>query len=176
MTITTKLIDGVGRNVRYAVFKDGMRVATVKRNANRGFQALSVPYAEVLCRGATVHDCLAAVQTIDYPSPQQQYDAICARVYAQRLRVLQQAFGPELFRLMTAHTLGSNSAMDEIQKLSEDIEAAAQDRHRSTMIPYEERDKHPAGSAGFYRESCRGVFISTLHTYPAPPQPKEKAA
>lgn len=164
MSIETKFVGGIGINVKHAVLRDGVPVALIERNGNRGMQILSRWYNHRLGHAPDIVSARQLALTLDYLSERGIYDVICARVANARRIALQEQFGPKIATLAQATLGGSNSARTELSELLADIETLVQDRIQSTRKQYwEELNGEPVLRN---YNSCK---------YPNPPA-REKAA
>ena len=136
--ITIKHIDGVGVNGRYAVYRDNIHVASLRRTGSRSFFGIySVHYGEKLGSYSNINAARAAALELAYPDDQQVYETICQRIEKMRRQYYRTNYANDLADAARDLASGSNSAQQRLIDLSNEIETLAMDRSKVKPGYYE---------------------------------------
>lgn len=130
--MTTSIVhySGVGANVRLAVKRDGKTVAVIYRRNLK-----SVYYDMWLDSGSTIEKVKeAAITRLHYPTAEEAYEHVCAEIERQRRGWIRGQLTDALADAARALAQRSNSAHDELVRLSNEIESFAKDRNDTDNV------------------------------------------
>jgi len=157
MSITVNHVSGVGVNGRYAVMRDGVKVANVYRHGRSRFIINSVHYHETLGVYGNINLARAAAAEINYPDAWQVYEIVCQRIEKQRRAWIEESMHGKLVELARDLAAGSNSAQHRAHEMVAEIEAFAKDRSET----YDAR---------LQRAQATKTYTTNEPVYPEPPR------
>jgi hypothetical protein len=144
---------GVGVNGVYAVMRDGVHIATIKRTGRHSYWGIYTHYGHNLKTVPDVARARQAVHEVSYPTKREVYELLCARAEHNRRVKLEEHHAHDFARLAREIVAGSNSARVELEELVAEIERRATDR-TATNVEHEVK--------------CYHSYLDTL--YPQPPE------